>query len=467
MEAKQANLSIGRNLKISLFHLGSGMADVLMTGIWNRIMIADLGFGATIVGLLTGLRYFLAPLGVWAGRVSDRRTVGGYRRLFWVWLGRAMMVLSTLSLGFATSELVAAAQNGITGTASPGIWAVMIISFLLFSLGNAISGSTFLALVYDRAPEHQRGRAVGIVWTFLLLGFTIGGIFFGLMLPHKPDAEAGTVAFSADSVMILFLVSAIVLGAIWFFSLLGEEKRGKQAISPQAHAQEKTSIRHDLQLVWQSRTMRFFLFYLVLSMLFAFLQDTILEPFAGEVFGMEARITNRFSAYWGSMAIIGSFLFLYLSRRYRYWTNEKMSIWGVIALIIAFAIFAISSLAQIRGLVTPGLIVLGIGLGIWNIGTLGLMMDMSPLGRAGTFLGFWSMAVTFARGFGVAGGGIVRDIALAMSNSFSMAYGIAFVLGFIGLCLSLYALIQVNIKSFKKDMDSERDTAAILAGAMD
>ena len=31
------NLSVGRNMKIGLFHLGSGMADVIITGFWNRI----------------------------------------------------------------------------------------------------------------------------------------------------------------------------------------------------------------------------------------------------------------------------------------------------------------------------------------------------------------------------------------------------------------------------------------------
>ena len=67
MSAQQEpNLTIGRNLKIGLFHLGSGMADVITTGIWNRIMISDLGFSATPVSLLISLKYFLAPLGVWA-----------------------------------------------------------------------------------------------------------------------------------------------------------------------------------------------------------------------------------------------------------------------------------------------------------------------------------------------------------------------------------------------------------------
>ena len=423
-----------------MFHLGSGMADVLTTGVWNRIMVADLGFSATIVGLLTGLRYFLAPLGVWVGRYSDTNNVGGYRRLFWIWLGRAMMAISTVSLGFGTTELVQMAQNGVMGEAPFGLWLVLITSFLLFSLGSALSGSTFLALVYDRSAEHQRGRAVGLVWTFLLLGFTIGGIFFSVMLPHEEGAAAGEISFAAESLQTLFLITALILALLWFFSLLGEEKRGLTQIAPQS--KNSTSLRHDLGLVWRSRSMRFFLFYLVLSMMFAFLQDTILEPFAAQVFDMPVQTTNRFAAYWGGTAILGSFGFLYLSRRYPKLTHSRMSQAGVVCLIIAYVIFAVSSVAEIRGFVTIGLIVLGLGLGIWNIGTLGLMMDMSPAGRAGTFLGFWTLCVTFARGIGVSGGGIVRDIALAASGEYSVTYGVAFIIGFLGLGLSWLALSQ-------------------------
>ena len=460
----QPNLSVGRNLKIGIFHLGSGMADVLATGVWNRIMVADLGFSAALVGLLTGLRYFLAPLGVSAGRFSDTHTFGGFRRLFWIWLGRAMMSLSTVSLGFATAELVRRASDEANQPVSGTLWLVLVVSFLLFSLGNALSGSTFLALVYDRSAEHQRGRAVGLVWTFLLLGFTVGGIFFSLMLPHEEGASPGAIAFTAQSVQTLFLTTAGLLALLWFFSLLGEEKRTVGVAV--AHPDEQTSLRRDLGLVWHSRPMRFFLFYLTLSMMFAFLQDTILEPFAGQVFGMEARITNRFSAYWGSMAILGSFGMLFLSRRYPALTNGRMSQGGVFVLILAYILFAVSSLAEIRGLVTPGLVLLGIGLGIWNIGTLGLMMDLSPPGRAGTFLGFWTFSVTIARGLGVAGGGLVRDVALSLTGEFTVAYGLAFVLGFIGLLLAWLALKQVHLGDFKSDIKPDAGLAA-LADAMD
>lgn len=450
------NLSLPRNVKIGFFHFGSGLADIIATGIWNRVMISDLGFAATPIGLLVALRYFLAPLGVWAGRISDRHSVLGYRRLFWVWSGRLMMVLSIVMLGLVTADLA----RGVPVDALR--WATIIVSLLMFSLGTAFSGGTFLALVYDRSALSQRGRAVGIVWTFLLLGYAVGGPLFGIMLPSN-GTTAG-IDFAPDTLQALFIGAALLMGVIWFFSLLGEEKRSASAVA-EAESQPKTTLVGDLKLAWNNRQTRLFFWYLALSMLFAFSQDLILEPFAGDVFGMEARVTTRFSGYWGSMAIIGSLIVLYLSRRYQWMTNKRLNIWGVVVLVAAFAVFALSSLAQIRGLVTPGLILLGVGLGVWEIGTLGMMMQMSPAGRAGTFLGFWSLVVTLARGAGVSAGGVVRDIVLQISSSLSISYGAVFVIGALGLAASLWVL--THIAEQKADEVIADPETPVLAGALD
>ncbi len=458
-EEQPQNLSVPRNIKIGVFHIGSGMADVIVNGVWNRIMVSDLGFSATPVSLLISLRYFLSPLGIWVGRISDDRAVGGYRRLSWIWTGRALMVISLFMLGLATASLVGGTPADL------GMWLAMSVALLLFSLGNAISGSTFLALIYDLTPEHQRGRAVGIVWTFLLVGFTLAGVLFGVLLPSDGLAENG-LSFTPQAVLNLFMVAGVLLGLVWFFSLLGEEKRG-QTQPHVANAEGRISVRKDLQVVWQDSRMRAFFWYLTLSMFFAFAQDAILEPFAGDVFEMDARVTTRFAAYWGGMSILGSIFFLWLSRRTKRLTNTNMSYIGVAVLVIAFVVFSLSALAGIRQLVTPGLILLGLGLGLWNIGTLGLMMDMSPAGRAGTFLGFWTLAVTFARGFGVSSGGIVRDIADALTNNPQIAYGSVFVLEVIGLGVAFYMLRRVHVDAFKSDVAQQHDPAAVLAGAMD
>jgi BCD family chlorophyll transporter-like MFS transporter len=248
-------------------------------------------------------------------------------------------------------------------------------------------------------------------------------------------------------------------------SLLGEERRVQPGELKAAVERIKTTLRGDLKLAWSDRRTRFFFWYLGLSMLFAFSQDLILEPFAAEVFGMEPRITTRFAAYWGSMAILGTIAFLILSRRFKRLTNTVMSCVGVGLLLVTFAAFAISSVAEIRGLVTPGLILLGLGLGIWNVGTLGLMMEMSPFGRAGTFLGFWTLVVTFARGIGVSGGGLLRDLGLAISGDATIAYGAAFAIGAVGLAVSLWALSGVHANEFKRE--SNTDAASIFAGTLD
>ncbi len=478
-------LSVLRNLKIALFHLGSGMADVITTGVWNRVMITDLGFSATPIGLLVALRYFLAPIGVWAGRMSDRHAVLGYRRLFWVWLGRAMMALSIFALGAITSSLVRGAAADV------GVWAVIAVSLLLFSLGSALSGGTFLSLIYDLSRADQRGRSVGIVWTFLLLGFTIGGVLFGVLLPSSESrlvrygstahilpataaqvegvffTELGVLPFSAGDIETLFFAAAGVLAALWFFSLLGEERRSRGAVESAAD-ESTTSLLADLRLAWSNRTTRLFFWFLALSMLFTFSQDLILEPFAGEVFGMDARVTTRFAAYWGSMSILATVAFLVIGRRYKSITHTRMSVWGVIVLIATFAVFALSSFAGIRGLVTPGLILLGIGLGIWNVGTLGLMMEMSPFGRAGTFLGFWTLVVTLARGVGVSGGGVMLDIGRALTGNPAIAYGAVFAIGAVGLGVSLAALRRINVKTFAQTHGSVESTPqAVLASSMD
>ena len=173
-------LSPARNLKYGLFHLGSGMADVLTTGLWNRVMISDLGYSATPIGLLLGLRYFLAPLGLWAGRMSDAHLLGGYRRLTWIWIGRALMALSLFSLGLATATLARG-----SGEHCPYVAGHHAVAAALQLRQRCSPAAPSSPCIHDRASAAQRGRAVGLVWTFLLLGFTIGGILFSIMLPSR------------------------------------------------------------------------------------------------------------------------------------------------------------------------------------------------------------------------------------------------------------------------------------------
>jgi MFS transporter, BCD family, chlorophyll transporter len=432
-----SNLSIARNAKIGMFHVGSSMADVLTSGVWNRIATVELGLAATPVALLISLKYFLSPLSVWVGQRSDVTSLAGYRRLPYIWSGRLAMMLSFFLLGVCTVALADNRDNVLA-------WIGMAVSFLAFSLGSAFSGTTFLSLIYDRTPKAQRTRAISVVWLFLILGFAVAGILFSRLLPQ----------YTTDGFMTMFIVAPTIMGILWFVSLIGEERRVTRLVQAQQNAGQKTAptrtFFQDLSTAWANRQTRIFFVFLALTTLFYYTQDVILEPFAAQVFGMPLETTNRFSAYWGSMALVGIVASLFAARRFpKHVNNTSLTRWGLVVLVLTFALFTICSLAQIRPLVTISLVTLGIGLGMWTVGTLGLMMDMTRAWGAGLYLSLWTVSETLARGAGVAVGGIMRDIVLAISQQHTIAYGSVFLFQAIGFAFTLVILRQISVVKFQ------------------
>jgi BCD family chlorophyll transporter-like MFS transporter len=451
-ESAWNNLPLARNVKLGLFHIGSSLADVLANGVWNRIMIRELGMAATPVALLLALRYFLAPLSVWVGHVSDTRSVFGYKRLPFVWGGRIAMVLSYPLLGASTLELAKAdAGNSVAG------WVGVVLSLVIFSIGSTFSGTTFLSLLYDRAPKSQRTRAVGVVWFFLVLGFAVAGIIYSRLLPE----------FTRDAFLALFISAPLVMAALWFFSVVGEERRSV----PSAHAAaaEHTAARPfltEFKAVWASRQARLFFLFLGMTTLFFYMQDVILEPFAATVFGMPLATTNRFSAYWGTLALAGIIISLILARRLpKRVHNMSLSRWSVLVLIVAFAIFFVSAAAQVRSLVTIGLVVMGAGLGMWTVGPLGLMMDMTRAWGAGLYLALWTVASTIARGLGVTLGGVLLDVALHLTGGQqATSYAVVFLIQVLGFVATWFVLRPISVQRFEQEAPQPE---AIIAAAMD
>ncbi|HRE47904.1 MAG TPA: BCD family MFS transporter [Aggregatilineales bacterium] len=466
-----SNLSLLRNLKIGTFHIGSALADILANGVWNRVMIQELGYAATPVALLLALRYFLAPLSVWVGRRSDKRAIFGYHRLPYVWGGRLMMVASYVLLGGSTLllargydpfvEIFSLGTMNITVTVNhsdPLGWLGVVAALLLFSLGSTFSGTTFLSLLYDRTPKTQRTRAVSVVWMFLIIGFAVAGIFYSRLLPD----------FTREGFLSLFLIAPLFMAGIWFFAVVGEEKPAQKGSYREGaeSAPDTLPFWGEMRRVLASKQTRLFFIFLAFGNLFFYIQDVILEPFAGKVFGMPLATTNRFSTYWGSLALIGIVVSLVLARRYpKRVTNMALSRWGVAVLLITFALFIVCAVFQIRPLVTINLIVMGIGLGMWTVGSLGLMMDMTRVWGAGLYLALWTVSSTLARGMGVALGGIILDVALALTGERApLAYGAVFAAQTVGFGVTLAILSRISVGEFEREVPS---TEAVLAGSLD
>jgi len=257
------------------------------------------------------------------------------------------------------------------------------------------------------------------------------------------------------------------MAAIWFFSLLGEERPDPNRAAAVAAARTTAaSFWKDLKTAWAIPQTPIFFSFLGLSTMFFYTQDVILEPFGGLVFGMDVAHTSRFSSYWGTLTLVFIVLSLVAARRFPKWVNNmSLSQWSIAILAVAFGIFFVSAAAQIRPLVTVGLVVMGTGLGLWTVGTLGLMMDMTRAWRAGLYLALWTVSETLARGVGTLLGAMIKDVSYQLTGSYPTAFAAVFLVQTIGFVICLIILNRISIQAFIKHSTPEPE--AVLVGSMD
>jgi BCD family chlorophyll transporter-like MFS transporter len=315
-------------------------------------------------------------------------------------------------------------------------WVGILLSFTAISLGYVCSGSTFTTLIYERAPEHQQGRAIGLAWTLLLAGYAFAGILFGRLLPH----------YTPEGLLTLFVTVVGLMLMLWYFAIWGEERR--YAFNQLSEASDKKpSFLEDFRAVWSKPSTRVFFLFIGISFVSVFAQDQILEPFGAQVFGLSTGETSRFAAFWGGMALISSFAALMIRRYIPKTTYALLSRAGLWTLFITFLLLVMAAFTTNELLIRPTLILFGFALGLWNIGTWGLMVSVSYAEHAGTYFGLWTMASLIFRGGGSVLGAIFRDVSLYLTDDFSIAYGGVFAFQALGILVALYLLNRVPFET--------------------
>lgn len=70
--------------------------------------------------------------------------------------------------------------------------------------------------------------------------------------------------------------------------------------------------------------------------------------------------------------------------------------------------------------------------------------------QAGAYLALWSVVQLISRGAGIAVGGVVRDVALALSSEFRIAYTAVFVIEAAGVFGAIWLLRRVDVSAFAR-----------------
>ncbi len=398
-DAASPELPLPRLLRLSLFQVSVGMAFVLLNFTLNRVMIVELHVSATLVGAMVALPLLFAPARALIGHKSDNHTsVLGWKRVPYIWFGTMMQFGGLALMPFALLLMTGKGENG-------GAWvgiAGACLAFLFVGAGMATAQTAGLALATDIATEEKRPRVVALLYVMLLVGMFVSSLVLGRLLTNFEPTRLVQV-IQGTAVLTVF-VNVI---ALW-----KQEARVTGGTRPNPHADFNADWT---EFVAPPRTRRL-LVALGLGAAGFSMQDILLEPYGGHILGMTVGQTTALSALWSAGMIAG---FAIAARTLDRGADPfKLAGYGVLLGIAAFATVVMSSPMHSVLLLCIGTGGIGLGGGLFAVGTLLAAMALARRGKSGLALGAWGSVQASAAGVAILLSGAIRDGfgALAMSG---------------------------------------------------
>ncbi len=404
-DVADSELSLQRIFRLSLFQVSVGMALVLITGTLNRVMIVELGVSAWFVSLMVALPVVFAPLRALIGYRSDtHESAFGWRRVPFIWIGTTLQYGGLAILPFALLILSGTGQGPIIfGQLGAGL------AILLIGAGLHTTQTAGLALASDLARPEVRPRVVALLFVMLLIGMFFSALLFGWLLT---DFTPLTLIRVIQSAAVITLCLNVV--ALW-----KQEPRGRRR--PVEAAPGPTFRAGLTELMHNPRAKRL-LIAVALGTAGFTMQDILLEPFGGEILGLTVSATTGLTALLaGGMLIAFAAAARYLARGM---DPHRLAAYGALIGVVAFAVIGFVSAFKLLALFALGVVLIGVGGGLFAMGTLTAAMALSREHNRGLALGAWGAVQATATGVAIAVGGILRDVVSALAVSGTLGAGL-------------------------------------------
>lgn len=400
-DAATKELPLSRLLRLSLFQVSVGMAMVLLTGTLNRVMIVELGMPAWLVGLMVSfpvvLALFRAPIGL---KSDTHRSVLGWKRVPYIWFGTMMQFGGFAILPFALLVLTGEGHGS-------AIWGELgaALAFFLIGAGINVTQTAGLALASDLATETNRPRVVALLYVMLLLGMVMSALVFGSLLHDFTAVELIQI------IQAVAVITVILNGiAMW----QQEVRKSASATS----AQPQSTLRRAWQQLSDAGPALRLLVAVGLGTAAFSMQDILLEPFGGQVFGMSVGQTTWLTATLAAGTLAG---FALSARQLGRGGNPfRLASLGLLAGIGAFTTVIFAPLFQAITLFQTATFFIGFGGGLFAVGMLTAAMDLAATGSStmnGFALGAWGGVQVTAAGLAIGLGGVLRDLVATLGNS--------------------------------------------------
>lgn len=421
-------LSTWTKLRLGLREFAAGMASVLILGVLNRVMKVELGISLALVATLLASYNLAAPLAMAIGHQSDRRPIFGRHRTPYIIGGSMVTGVAVLLAPHVANAL----SRGITF----GGIALALMLFIIMGIGMYSSGTVFFALIADLTPRNERGHAASIVYLELMLGIMAGVALSTTLLDD--DAGGLTTLFAVVAVLVVLFTTI----AVW-----GLEPKDKSKLDIANHdLVEKVTFRSAVKGVAVLPTARKFFLFMVVSTIFLFLQQAVLEPFGGEVLGLSVRATSGFNAIQTIGVLVGMIVTgrAVADRD----GHKKTALVGLFGAAISFGFLTFAALNASAPPSWFAILFVGLSTGLFNVAVLALMMSMADPRRMALFMGAWTVAHAIADGIATAGGGLVYEAALWFAGGEAGAYATVFAIEGIGLALCIPLLKSMDPDKF-------------------
>lgn len=410
-------------VQLSAIHVAVALTLLPIDSTLNRIMISELAIPASLVALMIAVPYFLSPMQMWIGSLSERWPLWGWRRSPYIVIG-----LLCCAGGAALAPQAAFAIH-------EGVWWGIPLGFLAFGawgMGFNFATVSYLSLATDLSGPGQRTRVVGIMWFTLIVSMIIGGIAFARSI-EPYSHERLIVSFEQMSLLALIIGIAGVIG-------LEPRHEGDGSNEP------RMGWRQTWQFVGDNPQAKQFFVYLIVLLIAILGQDVLLEPYAADIFAVSPANTTRYTSMWGGALLIGLLVTNRLSTRFG--VKGAAGIGAVVAASGLSLIVAAGLIHRVE-LLIPGLVVFGFGSGIATASNLALMLDMTIAGQVGVFIGAWGVADALARLGGTLLSGVIRDVVMYGLGSRLAGYVVVFAIE-IGLLLwSIWMLRRIQSEQFQ------------------
>lgn len=459
-------LGLASMFRLGLFQMGLGIMSILTLGVLNRVLIDGLAVPAVIAAGAIAMHQFMAPARVWFGQLSDSKRIFGLNRSGYVWLGATsfaviafLAVQATWGLGGSLEAL-----DGWRWTPQTVLWTGLLgLLFAGYGLALSSSSTPFAALLVDVSDEEDRSKLVGIVWSMLMVGIIVGAILSGGLLSQL-DADT-PVEQLQGAINRLFIILPIGVVALALIATVGLERKfsrfSQRAVT--AEREDQVTLGRALRVLTASRQTGLFFTFLLVMTVSLFMQEPVLEPYGGQVFGMSYAQTTMLNAFWGLGTLAGLSItgFLIVPRLGKQATTKL----GCVLVAACFGLIILAGFTQTPALLQGALLVFGLASGITTTGAISMMLDLTAAETAGTFIGAWGLSQALARAIATVTGGAVLTVGKQIFPNLVLAYGLVFGIQACGMLAAVWFLGRVDIKEFQTN--SRQAIAAVLEQELD